>query len=75
MNWTLSFWETLEEKGGGFRLMFMEMEAQVEGEKRDTICGLTPPESSTVTASFGPATTSCEFPNSKTTPALLEKIY
>lgn len=63
MNWTSNFWEISEENVGDFRLMFTEMEAQVEGEKRDTTCGLTPPKSSTVTASYGPIKTSCEFSN------------
>ncbi|KAE9459907.1 hypothetical protein C3L33_08183, partial [Rhododendron williamsianum] len=47
MNWTSNFWEISEENVGDFRLTFTEMEAQAEGEKRDTTCGLTPPKSST----------------------------
>ena len=42
--------------------MSMEMEAQVEEEKRDTICGLTLPKSFINIPSYGLPRWSCEFP-------------
>lgn len=41
MRLILSFWGILEAKSGDFRPMFMEMEAQVQAEKKDTVSGLT----------------------------------
>lgn len=59
-SWTSSSWGTSEAKTGGFRRMFMEMEAQVLVEKRDMACGLILLRISITTAFSGLRIRSCK---------------
>jgi hypothetical protein len=67
----LSSWVTSEAKIGGFRPIFMVMEALALAEKRDTISGLIPQKISISTAFSGLILRSCKYINNFFFPNIL----